>query len=65
MADYKKKLIKILKEHGCSYVRPANGSHELWESPISRTRFVIQHDLKSRIAANTILKQAGIKKKVK
>jgi len=64
VADYKKTLLKILKDHGCEYVRPAKGSHALWYSPISNTRFVIQHDLKSRLAANTILKQAGIDKKL-
>lgn len=60
MADYKRDLIAVLKEHGCEYVRPANGSHALWQSPINNARFVIQHDLKSRVAANNILKQAGI-----
>jgi predicted RNA binding protein YcfA (HicA-like mRNA interferase family) len=60
VADYKAKLIKILKKNGCAYVRNANGSHELWQSPISNKRFVIQNDLKSRVAANNILKQAGI-----
>jgi len=38
----------------------AKGSHELWQSPITMTRFVVQRNLKSRISANNILKQAGI-----
>jgi predicted RNA binding protein YcfA (HicA-like mRNA interferase family) len=60
MADYRRKLIKLLERHGCRFVRHATGSHDLWESPISGTRFVVQHDLSSRVAANNILKQAGI-----
>ena len=64
MADYKKDLLKVLRKHGCQFVRGANGSHELWQSPINNARFVIQYDLKSRIAANNILKQAGIKHKL-
>jgi predicted RNA binding protein YcfA (HicA-like mRNA interferase family) len=64
MADYRRDLLKILMEHGCSFVRRANGSHDLWQSPISGTRFVVQHDLKSRVSANNILKQAGITKKL-
>lgn len=60
MADYRRDLIKKLEAHGCSFVKNAKGSHQLWESPISMTRFVVQKDLRSRIAANNILKQAGI-----
>ena len=60
MADYRRDLIKILKASGCEFVRQANGSHELWQSPISGKRFVVPHDLRSRKSANNILKQAGI-----
>ena len=62
MADYRRDLIKILNRHGCVLVRHGKGSHDLWESPINKTRFVVQHDLSSRIAANNILKQAGLPK---
>ena len=60
MADYRRKLIKLLEKNGCRFVRHASGSHDLWESPLSGARFVVQHDLASRIAANNVLKQAGI-----
>ena len=63
MADYRRRLIERLQEHGCTFVRYANGSHELWQSPIANARFVIQRDLSSKVAANTILKQAGIKER--
>lgn len=64
MADYRRELLKLLKAEGCEYVRPANGSHELWQSPINQARFVVQSDLRSKVAANSILKQAGIGKKL-
>lgn len=64
MADYRKRLIEKLHEHGCEYVRAANGSHELWQSPINKRRFVVQNDLSSRVTANSILKQAGIAEKL-
>ena len=60
MADYRRKLIKLLEANGCAYVRQANGSHELWESPNTARRFVVQYDLSSKIAANSVLKQAGL-----
>ena len=60
MADYRRELIKKLESHGCEYVKPAKGSHELWQSPISNTRFVVQKKMKSRHTANGVLKQAGI-----
>lgn len=60
MADYRRDLIKKLNAHGCTFVKNAKGSHELWQSPISMKRFVVQQNLKSRISANNILKQAGI-----
>jgi len=61
VADYRRELLKKLKAHDCEFVKNAKGSHELWQSPISKTRFVVQQKLKSRISANNILKQAGIK----
>ena len=60
MADYRRERIKELRAKGCEFVRPANGSHELWQSPHSGARFVVQYDLRSRIAANNVLKQAGL-----
>lgn len=60
MADFRRDLVAILKANGCSFVRHANRSHELWQSPVSGNRFVLQNDLNSRTAANNILKQAGL-----
>jgi predicted RNA binding protein YcfA (HicA-like mRNA interferase family) len=64
VADYRRKLIKILEKNGCFFVRHASGSHDLWQSPLSGGRFVVQHDLSSKVAANNVLKQAGIKERL-
>jgi predicted RNA binding protein YcfA (HicA-like mRNA interferase family) len=64
VADYRQQVINVLLEHGCEFVRHANGSHDLWQSPISNKRFVVQLSLKSRNSANNILKQAGIDAKI-
>jgi len=62
MADYTPKLKKLLREHGCYWVRQGKGDHEIWFSPISGLHFVVDGSIKSRHTANAVLKQAGIKK---
>ena len=44
MAEYEKKIRKLLAEHGCYLVRHGKGDHDIWHSPIN----------------NAILKQSGI-----
>lgn len=61
MADYRRDIIKILEANECTFVRHATGSHDLWQSPHSNRRFVVQRDLSSKVAANSILKQAGLR----
>ncbi len=62
MADYSRDLKKILKENDCVHVRHGKGDHEIWASPISDRRFVVDNKIKSRHTANEVLKQAGLKK---
>jgi hypothetical protein len=59
MADYTGVLKQHLREAGCQPERPGKGDHEIWYSPITNIRFVIDHHIKSRHTANAILKQAG------
>jgi len=59
LADYRRDLLVMLRENGCEFVRHANGSHDLWQSPINNRRFVVQQDIPTRSIANSILKQAG------
>jgi hypothetical protein len=63
MADYTKHLKKVLREAGCTFERQGKGDHELWYSPITAIRFVVDNGIKSRHTANAVLKQAGLPKK--
>jgi len=63
MADFTKDLKKILREAGCTFERQGKGDHELWYSPITAVRFVVDNAIKSRHTANAVLKQAGLPKR--
>jgi len=56
------KLKKLLLEAGCSLERQGKGDHEIWYSPITDRRFVVDGAILSRHTANAILKQAGLPK---
>jgi len=62
MSDYTPKLNQILREAGCYFIRSDKGDHEIWYSPITRIKFVVDNSIKSRHTANAILKQAGLPK---
>ena len=62
MADYTPKLKQVLREAGCAFERPGKGDHEIWFSPITGIRFVVDRTIKSRHTANAVLKQAGLPK---
>jgi len=53
---------RILLDHGCSFERQGKGDHEIWYSPITNRRLVVDQDIKSRHTANAVLKQAGLSK---
>lgn len=63
MADYSKDLKKFLHDAGCTFERQGKGDHEMWYSPITEIRFVVDNTIKSRHTANAVLKQAGLPKK--
>ena len=63
MGDYTQQLKKHLKRAGCRFERQGRGDHEIWYSPITEIRFVVDQHIKSRHTANTVLKQAGLPKK--
>ena len=60
MADHARDVKRVLNAHGCSFVRSGKGDHEIWYSPITDRRFVVDSKIKSRHTANGIMKQAGI-----
>ncbi|MBW4634349.1 MAG: type II toxin-antitoxin system HicA family toxin [Iphinoe sp. HA4291-MV1] len=55
-------LKKILQEANCYFERQGKGDHEIWYSPITNRRFVVDSFIKSRHTANAVLKQAGLPK---
>ncbi|WP_045221975.1 type II toxin-antitoxin system HicA family toxin [Desulfonatronum thioautotrophicum] len=63
MADFTPDLKKYLREAGCFFERQGKGDHEIWYSPLSSQRFVVDNAIKSRHTANAVLKQAGLPKK--
>lgn len=62
MADYGSPVRRLLREAGCTRIRDAKGSHEMWRSPITGRAFPVPRRIKSRHTANGILKQAGLPK---
>lgn len=62
MSDYTKDLKRYLQEAGCRLDRQGKGDHEIWFSPISKVKFVVDNCIKSRHTANAVLKQAGLPK---
>ena len=60
MADYASSLKELLREEGCSFCRQGKGDHEIWYSPRTNRKFVVDNTIKSRHTANTVLKQAGL-----
>jgi len=61
MAEYEKKVRKILKAHGCTFVRHGKGDHDIWYSPITNRHITVDGKIKSRHTANAIMQQSGIK----
>ena len=61
---FTKQVKGILSDHGCTFVRHGKGDHDIWQSPISNTRFVVDGNIPSRHLANAVLRQAGIKIKL-
>ena len=56
------RLKKLLTEAACYFERQGKGDHEIWFSPITKRRFVVDNAIKSRHTANAVLKQAGLPK---
>lgn len=63
-AGYGRQLKRILRAHGCHFVRHGKGDHEIWFSPITNLSFTVDAGTRKRFTAEAILKQAGIKGKI-
>jgi len=59
-SSFTPQLKNLLVANGCFFVRQGKGDHEIWFSPITQRRFVVDGHIKSRHTANAVLKQAGV-----
>lgn len=64
VSSYGRDLKRILRAHGCCFVRNGKGDHEIWFSPITELTFTVDAGVRKRFTADAILKQAGIKVKI-
>jgi len=62
-SSFTPELKRLLLAHDCRFERQGKGDHEIWFSPITNRRFVVDQHVKSRHTANAVLKQAGIDKR--
>ena len=65
MKDYGKLVREILSENGCSFVRHGKGDHDRWFSPINNYTVTVNKKIPSRYEANEVLKQAGLKDRIR
>ncbi|MFZ1773318.1 MAG: type II toxin-antitoxin system HicA family toxin [Rhizobiaceae bacterium] len=60
--QFDRPLRDLLMQSGCKIVRQGKGSHEVWQSPITKQNFAVPIGIPSRHTANAILRQAGLPK---
>ncbi len=60
--QFDRPLRELLRAAGCTMVRQGRGSHEIWQSPITKRSFAVLVGIPSRHTANAILRQAGLPK---
>ena len=61
MNSYYPLVVEKLRDARFQFIRAAKGSHEIWG--LGNVQVVVPFNLQSRHTANSILKQAGIKRK--
>ncbi|MEA5533718.1 type II toxin-antitoxin system HicA family toxin [Crocosphaera sp. XPORK-15E] len=61
-SSFTSQLKKLLVDAGCYFERQGKGDNEIWYSPLTQRRFVVDNTIKSRHTANAVLKQAGLSK---
>jgi len=61
MAEYEKRVRKVLKDNGYRFHRQGKGDHEIWYNPALNIKVTVDGKIKSRHSANEILKDAEIK----
>jgi predicted RNA binding protein YcfA (HicA-like mRNA interferase family) len=56
-----RELADLLRLHGCQFLRPGKGDHEIWFSPITNRKFTVPRRLKGEETLRNILKSAGVR----
>ena len=56
------KLARLLRSAGCTFVRQAKGSHEIWHSPLTNRNYTVPRNTVVTHTANAALKDAGLPK---
>ena len=64
MADFTRRVKKLLTDNGCRFLRQGKGDHEIWFSSITNRPFTVDGSITKRTSANETLKDAGVKQKV-
>ena len=62
MADFTPDLKRLISKAGCAFERQGKGDHEIWYSPITGKRFVVDTKIKSRHTANGVLNRRAFRK---
>lgn len=60
MAEYEKKVRKVLKDHDCYFLRHGKGDHDIWVNPANGHSTAVDSVIRSRYTANAIMKELGI-----
>jgi len=48
MADFTRRVKKILLDNGCSFIRHGKGDHDIWYSPIMNRPFTVDGSITKR-----------------
>jgi len=66
MREYSKTVKEILSKHGWSFLRRGSkASHDIWQNSEGNESVSINRNMKSRFTANDILRQAGVKERIR
>jgi len=47
MAEYEKRVRKLLNDNGCVFVRRGKGDHDIWFSPLKNHHVAVDGQIKS------------------
>ena len=63
MPTFEREVLRLLKEHGWTFVRHGKGDHNIWLNPQTGKHVSVDGKIKSRHSANALMKRAGIEHK--